>query len=214
MELEFGLLAFTSLFTMINPVGVVPVFISMTIGLSPREKRNTARKATLTALLLLLMFAITGQFIFQFFGISVDSLRVAGGIILFMIGYDLLHAKISRTRYDENSTDNVTYMKDIAITPLAIPIIGGPGAIATSIVLFQEAHTPSEQGMVFLAIVAVIITTYLILISGERIMRIIGDDGNKVLMRLMGLIVMVIAVEFFFGGLKPILRDILMIKGA
>lgn len=214
MALEFGLFAFTSLFTMINPIGVVPVFISMTVGASPQEKRATARKATFTALLLLLMFALTGQFIFQFFGISVDSLRVAGGVILFMIGFDLLHARISRTRYDENADDNITYMKDIAITPLAIPIIGGPGAIATSIVLFQDAQTSTEQGMVFLAIVAVIITTYLILISGERIMRVIGDDGNKVLMRLMGLIVMVIAVEFFFGGLKPILRDIFMIEGA
>jgi multiple antibiotic resistance protein len=208
--LEFALLSFTSLFTMVNPLGVVPIYVSMTGTLDPDQTRATARKAVITALLLLLSFAVTGQLIFSFFGISVNSLRIVGGVIFFIIGFDMLQARLSRTKHDTEAVSE--YVTDIAITPLAIPMICGPGAIATVIVLASDASSPPLLLILFLVVLAVMGLTYVMLRSGDRIIKVLGDSGNKVMLRLMGLIVMVIAVEFFFGGLEPILQDILMLE--
>lgn len=206
---DFFLLVVTSLFAMLNPLGLVPIYVSMTANLSVEQSRATAQKAVLIATAVLIAFAFTGQFIFAFFGISVNSLRVVGGVIFFIIGYDMLQARISRTRHDDEAVHE--YVTDIAITPLAIPMICGPGAIATVIVLSRDAHTPLNFAILIIVLLSLMLLTYVSLRSAEKIMRVLGENGNKVMMRLMGLIVMVIAVEFFFGGLKPILRDIFML---
>ncbi len=203
---EFGLLAFTSLFTMVNPLGVIPVYTTMTSQMSVEHARWVAVKATITALITLLLFAYLGRFIFDFFQISVNSLRVVGGIIFFMAGYDMLQARLIRTKSDEETTRD--FANDIAITPLAIPLICGPGAITAAIVMMNDAHTIPLKMTVSAAIILVLAITLILLLSARKVMRILGDSGNKVLMRIMGLIVMVIAVEFLFSGLKPILRDI------
>jgi multiple antibiotic resistance protein len=207
---EFALLAFASLFTMVNPIGVIPVYTAITANLSPQESRKVALKATLTAFLLLMLFALTGRFIFQFFGISANSLRVVGGVIFFIMGYELLQARLTRTQFDKETPQE--YASDIAITPLGIPVICGPGAIASVIILMDQAKSTLESGFVLGSIVVIIGMTHLLLLASKQVMKLIGENGNKVMMRLMGLIVMVIAVEFFFSGLKPILRDILMIQ--
>lgn len=204
--LEFGLLSFTSIFTMINPLGVMPVFTSLTTGMDTREAKQVALKAVLTALFTLVLFAVSGRFIFDFFQISVNSLRVVGGIIFFMAGFDMLQARLIRTK--ENSKPDPDYGNDIAITPLGIPMICGPGAITAAIVLMNDADIFAEKIILLIAILLVLIITLLFLIGARKIMKLLGDSGNKVLMRIMGLIVMVIAVEFLFSGLKPILRDI------
>lgn len=206
---DFLTLAFVSLFTMVNPLGVVPVFMAMTQRLKPHEARIIAGKSVLIASLLLLGFALTGQFVFQFFGISVNSLRVAGGVLFFFMGYEMLQARLSRTQATDESIRD--YMSDVALTPLAIPVICGPGAIATVIVLMGDAQNSAQQVGILGVIIAIMLITYVVLLSGERIMKFLGDSGSKVLLRLMGLIVMSIAVEFFFGGLKPIVRDMLML---
>ncbi len=208
--IEFGLLSFASIFTMINPLGVMPVFTSLTTGMDTREAKQVALKAVLTALFTLVLFAVSGKFIFDFFQISVNSLRVVGGIIFFMAGFDMLQARIIRTK--ENSKPDPDYGNDIAITPLGIPMICGPGAITAAIVLMNDADMFAEKIVLLIAILLVLIITLLFLVGARKIMRLLGDSGNKVLMRIMGLIVMVIAVEFLFSGLKPILRDIFNIS--
>jgi len=195
---------------MINPLGVMPVFTSLTTGMDTREARQVAVKAVLTALFTMILFAISGKFIFDFFHISVNSLRVVGGIIFFMAGFDMLQARLIRTK--ENSKPDPDYGNDIAITPLGIPMICGPGAITASIVLMNDADLIAEKFLLLVAILLVLIITLFFLIGSRKIMRLLGDSGNKVLMRIMGLIVMVIAVEFLFSGLKPILRDIFNIN--
>jgi multiple antibiotic resistance protein len=205
--LEFALLAFTSLFTMINPVGVLPVYTSLTAGMSDREAHRVAARASVTALLILFLFAFTGDFLFHFFQISVNSLKIVGGVIFFMVGYDMLQARLIRTR-DDRETE-LEYAHDIAITPLAIPIICGPGAL-TMVIIFMRDYPDHVHRAVFLAIVfSVVLITFLFLIGAKKIVGVLGDNGNKVLMRIMGLIVMVISVEFFFSGLKPFVVDIL-----
>lgn len=206
--LSFALLCFTSFITLMNPLGIMPVFMSMTSGLSEVERKNTAQKATLVAFLTLVAFAFSGQLLFQFFGISVDSFRMVGGIIFFMMGYDMLQARISKVKLTK-STARKEYVTDISITPLAIPMICGPGAITNSIVLMADSETAMHKAILIGSLFAVCMISFLVLWGSSKISKWIGEVGNKVMMRLMGLIVMVIAVEFFFSGLKPILIDIL-----
>ncbi|MFE8070180.1 MarC family protein [Marinobacteraceae bacterium S3BR75-40.1] len=206
--LEFGLLCFTTLFAMINPFGIAPVFQPMTHDMTRQRARQVAGMASLTALGLLVFFAVAGSFIFEVFGVSVSSLKIVGGVIFFMLGQELLQAKLSKMKVD--STQDVEALgKDIAITPLAIPIVCGPGAIANVIIFMHDAQGIQQVSALFAAIVAVIAINYLGLIGASRMLGLLGDSGNKVMMRIMGLIVMVIAVEFFISGLKPVVHDML-----
>lgn len=207
---EFALLSFVSMFTMVNPIGVVPVYTAMTAKLSPRESHRVARKAIFTGLVILLAFALTGQWIFRFFSISVNSLRVVGGVIFFFMGYEMLQARLTRIQFDDETTHE--YINDISITPLGIPIICGPGAITTSILLMNESQSAMQSGIVLGIIILIMLLTYALLIGAKQVTHLIGENGNKVMLRLMGLIVMVIAVEFFFSGLTPIIRGIFKIQ--
>ncbi len=206
--LSFGLLCFTSFLTLMNPLGTMPVFMSMTSSLSNAERRNTASKATVVAFFTLLAFAFSGQFLFKFLGISVDSFRVVGGIIFFMMGYDMLQARLVKVKMNKESTRKA-YVSDISITPLAIRMICGPGSITNAIVLMEDASSPSLKLILVSTILIVCLITFLVLWSANKVTKWLGETGNKIMMRLMGLIVMVIAVEFFFSGLKPILISII-----
>ena len=208
--LEFALLAFSSLFTTVDPLGVMPIYMTMLDELDEAEARQMARRAVLVATLTLVLFAFAGRLIFGFFGISVNGLRIVGGVIFFVIGYDMLQAHVSRTKHDEESTTE--YARDMAITPLGIPMIAGPGAITAVLVLMQDAANVVQQGVLMLTIAAVMGITLAMMFSGKRILAFLGDSGTKVLMRLMGLIIMVVAVEFFFAGVTPFVQEMLMLE--
>ncbi len=203
----YAILVFTSFFTLINPLGTMPVFLGMTTALTGKQRSQVARKAVIIAFFTLLMFAFSGQLMFSFFGISVNSFRVVGGIIFFIMGQDMLHARLGKMKFnDESEVDS--YASDISITPLAIPMIAGPGTITNSIVLMDDANS-LEKKLTLIVVMAVVLTlSYLIFVSATRISNFLGPTGNRVLMKLMGLIVMVIAVEFFFSGLTPILQGV------
>ena len=207
---QFALLAFTSIFTIVNPFSTMPVFLTMTSELTEKAQRATAKKAVIAAFITLLAFAFSGQFIFQFFGISTHAFRIVGGIIFFQMGFDMLQARLTRVKVSQEEVKS--YVTDISITPLAIPMICGPGAITNSIVMMQDARDFSYKIVLILSILIVMLITYFVLSASSKISKILGDTGNKVLLRLMGLIVMVIAVEFFISGLKPIIQDILMLS--
>jgi multiple antibiotic resistance protein len=208
--IEYILIAFTSLFTMMNPISIIPVYISLTDGLSSKEAKMVAYKAVLTAFITLILFALAGKFIFDIFAISVNSLRVVGGIIFFIAGYDMLQARIIRTK--SSKVEHPEDINDIAITPLGIPLICGPGAITVSIVLYNDAANVTQILVLFLVIVAILAIMLFSLLGGRKVMNFLGESGNKVLMRIMGLIVMVIAVEFMFSGLTPLVRKMLKIE--
>ena len=205
--LTVALLYFASFFSLINPLGSMPVFLTMTSNLNKKERSRTAIKAVLTAFITLMIFAFGGQMLFQFFGISVDSFRIVGGIIFFMMGYDMLNARLSSLK-NLNHDEVKDYVDDISITPLGIPMIAGPGAITNSIVLMQDSETLTMKLVLIAVIVFTMLLTLAIYIGGSTIVKFLGETGNKIMLKLMGLIVMVIAVEFFFAGLTPILRNI------
>lgn len=197
----------TSFFSLMNPLGVMPVFLSMTNELTSVERNRIALKAVFISFLILVAFAFLGQFLFDFFGISVPSFRIAGGIVLFILGYDMLQARLGKTKMDHNEA--LAVETDISVTPLAIPLISGPGAISNAIIMMEGSKTIELKILLIASIFIISLMTYLVLWGSGKITKILGETGNKVMMRLMGLIVMVIAVEFFFGGLKPFLQDIL-----
>ena len=205
--LPFALLCLTSFFTLTNPLSIMPIFLTMTDGFSDMERKAIVKRATIVSFITLVMFAVSGQLLFKFFGISTNGFRVVGGVIFFAIGWDMLQARITKVKLKEDEIK--TYAKDISITPLAIPMICGPGSITNAIVLMEEADTFWMQVVLIASIAIVYLLTFIILRAATRINKIIGETGNNVMMRLMGLILMVIAVECFVGGMRPILIDII-----
>ena len=205
--LPFALLCFTSFFTLTNPLGTMPVFLTMTNGMNDHERKAIVRRATIVSFITLMVFTFSGQFLFKFFGISSNGFRIAGGFIIFKIGFDMLQARYSNAKLKEEEVK--TYADDISITPLAIPMLCGPGAIANAIMLMDDASTLSLKGTLIGIIALVYFITFLILQASTRLVRILGETGNNVMMRLMGLILMVFAGECIVSGLKPILIDIL-----
>jgi multiple antibiotic resistance protein len=205
--IAFGILSFTSFFTLINPLGTMPIFMTMTADLDSQHRTRTARKATIVAFFTIILFAFLGQVLFSFFGISVHSFRIVGGVIFFMMGMDMLQARLGRVKLKE--TEIKSYVDDISITPLAIPMNCGPGAMTNSIVMMQDAATLEKKIALILGITLVLLLTFIILYSSSKIIKALGQTGINVMMRLMGLIVMVIAVEFFFSGLKPFVEQMI-----
>ncbi|PIQ08852.1 MAG: antibiotic resistance protein MarC [Ignavibacteriales bacterium CG18_big_fil_WC_8_21_14_2_50_31_20] len=204
--IEVVLLYITSLFTMINPLGVVPLFISLTDSFTPSESRGVAIKASVISFITLTLFALTGKILFDFFGISVDGLKVIGGILFFIMGYEMLRGRTVPKKMDNETNRN--FGKEVAITPIAIPMITGPGSITMVIILMQGADSIFKKAEIISAIFVVTFLTAIILISGRKLMSLLGPSGSNVLMRLMGLIVMLIAVEFFFSGITPYIYKI------
>lgn len=205
--LPFALLCFTSFFTLTNPLGTMPVFLTMTSGMDATERQAIVRRATIVSFITLMVFTFSGQFLFKFFGISTNGFRIAGGFIIFKIGFDMLQARYSNAKLKEEEVR--AYANDISITPLAIPMLCGPGAIANGIMLMEDASTLTQKGVLIGVIAFVYFITFLILRASTRLIKLLGETGNNVMMRLMGLILMVIAVECFVSGLRPILIDIL-----
>ena len=186
--IPFALLCFTSFFTLINPLGTMPVFLSMTTGMTESERKRI-------------------MFLFQVFGLSTNGFRIAGGIVIMKIGYDMLQAHYTHIKLNED--EKMHFADDISITPLAIPMLCGPGAIANGIVLMEDAETLLKKAILIFIIAFVFLITALILRTSTKLVHFMGETGNNVMMRLMGLILMVIAVECFVSGAKPILIDIL-----
>ena len=201
--LPFALLCLTSFFTLTNPLGTMPVFLTMTQGMTEKERRFIVTRATVTAFIIIMVFTFGGQFLFKFFGISTDGFRIAGGFIIFKIGFDMLQARYTPMKLRDEEIKQ--YADDISITPLGIPMLCGPGAIANAIVLMQDADTIELKGVLIGSIAVIYLLTYFILRASTRLVKVLGETGNNVMMRLMGLILMVIGVECFVSGVKPIL---------
>ena len=137
--IPYALLCFTSFFTLTNPLGTMPVFLTMTNGLSEDERKHIIKRATIVSFIILITFTLCGQFLFKFFGISTNGFRIAAGFIILKIGYDMLQARYSSAKLKDEEIKS--YVNDISITPLSIPMLCGPGAIANGIILMSDATT-------------------------------------------------------------------------
>jgi multiple antibiotic resistance protein len=205
----FALLCVSSLLAMINPISAAPMYLALTAGYAPAQRRRTLRSAVLTAFSVLLAFALLGGAIFQLFGITIDAFRIAGGIIFFGIGMDMLQAKRARGKTTEEEEQEGRTKTDVGVTPLGIPMITGPGAITTVMVLMTQANTRMHVAIVFGAVAVVLFISYLTLLASPRLVRVFGQTGLNVMTRIMGLLVAVIGVQFVIDGVRPVLTGIL-----
>jgi multiple antibiotic resistance protein len=201
---SFTLLSLSSILIIINPLGATLIYVSLTTGMDKPAKDIIARDSCRYALIILLVVAFAGTWILQVFGITLEAFRIAGGILLFGIGMEMVYAKTSRTKltatekYESRETD------DIAIMPIALPMIAGPGAITTTIVLMNEATTMTlfAIGIVFSSIVISIVITYYMMRNSEYIMKKIGQREYRAINRLMGMLLIAIAVQFVINGIR------------
>jgi multiple antibiotic resistance protein len=202
--LQFSIVAFSSVFFLVDPFAAIPPFLVMTAGATPSERRRMARRAAITCFIVLSVFALTGGLIFKLFGITLPALKIAGGILLFLIGIDMLQAKQSRTRQAEGETEEACEKEDVGIIPMGIPMLAGPGAISSVMVLMGQSPRWWEAVPVFLAIAATALCAYLILAGADRLRAILGETGIHILMRIMGLLLTAIAVQFAINGLRDL----------
>lgn len=198
-HLAYFFFAFASVFIIVNPVEATIVFISLTPEASAGERARISLRAASVAFFIAILFALTGDLVLRFFGTTIDALRVAGGILLFIMAIDMLKARPKR-KVTEAELADAGDREDVSIFPLATPLLTGPGAITTVIVLMGTAPGPAEKVAVFLAITATFAATYLILRSSEYVGQILGLTGILVMTRIMGLMLGAIAVNFVASG--------------
>ena len=201
-DLEFFILCFSSLFTLINPIGIVPIFVAMTEEYSKKERDIIAFKAIIFSFFILVLFGIIGEFIFSFYNITIHGFRIAGGILLLKISFDMIESKRSRTRTTPKEEKEAEEKDEIAYTPLGIPLIAGPGSIASMMILSSESTTSNNMISLFIALVIVLLATFLIFKVSKFLSKKFGKSGLRILQRLMGLILMVISIEFILKGIR------------
>ena len=205
INIAFFLAAFSSLFTIINPFSAATLFLSITRYDSKQKKRVMARKASFTAAIVLIVFALAGNYILNFFGITVDAFRIAGGIIIGSIGLNMINAKREILHTEKEKKEAVT-KEDVSIIPLAIPMLSGPGAMTTSLVLMRETNSFIDSATLIFAIIIVCLLSYFILSRADYIGRYLGETGKHVTERIMGLIVLVVGVQFVINGIGGLLQ--------
>ena len=205
MELSFLAYSFIALFIIVDPVANVPVFLAMLQGLDESAYRRAIRRASITAMLVLLAFTYAGAQFFSYLGIELYSFRIAGGVLLFIIAMEMLFGM--RTRTELTPEEEKLRADELSVTPLAVPLLTGPGAITTGIVLQSRARSLEEMFMLTLAVVLVFLATWAILLNARRVYSILGDTGTRVVTRLMGLLLASIAVQFMVDGLQEALRS-------
>ena len=187
--------AFTTIFIIVNPIEATLVFVTLTTNLNKQEKSHIYRRATLVALAIALLFSLGGNAILRLFGITVDSLQVAGGILLFLVAIDMLRGVRRQNKVTEAEMQDANQREDVSIFPLAIPLLTGPGAITTVVVLMGATENIPEKGMVLLAIVLTFLATFIILKFSEYIDQALGITGIMVMTRIMGLILGAVSVN-------------------
>lgn len=213
MNLSFFLFAFSSLIALVNPVGISPVFVTLTQRFPAKDIPGIALRSTFSALVILVTFAAIGDFIFSFFGITLHAFRIVGGILFFRSGLKMLESIPSRTRSTPKEQEEALHRQDLAITPIGIPLIAGPGAITSSMILASHAENIGSKLSLLAAMVAVLFVTYLVLRGADTMLSKIGTTGARVIQRIMGLLLMVIAVQFVIDGVTPVLQNILQGAG-
>jgi multiple antibiotic resistance protein len=205
-DATFAVMALSAVFFVVDPIVVVPLFLAITQTDPPEKKRRIALRASLAALVALTVFALAGGFIFRAFGITLGAFKVAGGLMLFLMSVDMMRARPSRTRTTVEEQAEGLAKDDVAIVPLAIPMLAGPGAIATVMVLMSRAAwQPVRTGAVFGAIGVTCLASWLLLRSAALAERVLSKTTIHVLERVMGLLLAAVAVEFVVGGLRDIL---------
>jgi len=203
---RFSVLALSSIFFLVDPFAAIPSFLAITESADPARRKRMARKGALTCFIVLTSFAIGGHLIFKLFGITLPAFEIAGGMILLLIGLDMLQAKRSPTQETHGDAEEATAKEDAGIVPLGIPMLAGPGAISSVMVLVGQS--PGlwrwEMGAILASIALTSLVSYLVLAAAGRVRRVMGETGIRVLVRVMGLLLVALAMQYFVNGLTDL----------
>jgi multiple antibiotic resistance protein len=205
----YALLCFGTLFPIVDPFAALPIFLALT-GNDHRSRPGTALRASLTCFLVLITFALAGSFIFSFFSITLPAFKVAGGILLFGVGLEMMRAKQSDTRATAAEQVEAEAKEDVGIIPMGLPLLAGPGSIASVMVLVGKAQTTGQRFGAYAAIFAVSLLCLVILRSADFFARILGRTGINVIGRIMGLILAASAMQFVFDGIHDAFPKLFM----
>lgn len=201
---RFSLLALSSIFFLVDPFATLPTFLAITDGYDPARRKRTARKGALTALIVLSTFAFAGEEIFRLFGITLPAFELAGGIVLLLIGLDMLQAKRSATQETPGDTQAASEKEDAGIVPLGVPMLAGPGAITSVMVLVGQAQSRWQMAAILISIAVTALISYLVLGHSTIVARVLGDTGIRILVRVMGLLLVALAAQYFVNGLADL----------
>jgi multiple antibiotic resistance protein len=201
---RFSLLAFSSVFFTVDPLASIPAFLSMGAHGSTGRNRAIARRAAWTCFLVLAVFASTGSVIFKLFGITLPAFKIAGGILLFQIALEMLHSQRSKTQEVAAEREEGESKEDFGVTPLGVPMLAGPGAISVVMVLMGQSRAWWQAIPVFVSILFTSIASFYILAAGGRLLSRLGETGIRIIMRLMGLVVAAMAVQFVLNGIADV----------
>jgi len=196
---QFTLLTLTSILFIVNPIAVIPTYLVITQKDTAQRRARTARRACIAAALILIAFAVAGRQIFSIFGITIDAFRVAGGLILWVVAMDMLHGE-RRTQEGQQEITEGSSKEDVALAPLAMPMLAGPGAISTIMVLSSQASGMAEKIAVFVAIVVTMAIAWVVLRVGDKVVLRMGETGIRVMTRIMGLLLAAIAMQLVISG--------------
>ncbi|MBI4677853.1 MAG: NAAT family transporter [Elusimicrobia bacterium] len=200
--IEYAVLTFGALFAMVDPIGAIPAFLAMTPHNTAAQRQRMALTATLVAGFVMAAFAALGNLIFKVFGITLPALQIAGGLILLLAALDMLRAKRSPLKETAEEKEEGVVKDDIAVTPLGIPMLSGPGAITTAMVLFHKAGTPGRGAMFFVCLAVIMALSYGILYASAAGARRLSPTFMNIMERLMGILLAALGVQFILTGLK------------
>ena len=200
---ELFLSAFVTFFVVIDPPGCAPIYAGLTKGASAAQARNMALRATMIASIILLIFALFGQELLSALHIELNSFRIAGGLMLFAIAFDMVFEKRTQRREERAGKVAATpEIEDVSVFPMAMPMLAGPGAIAAVMLLMNEANGLSESLEVLAALAAVLVITAASLVAAGPLIRLLGDKVEAVITRLLGVLLAALAAQYVIDGLK------------
>lgn len=208
--MELFIYVFAALFSVMNPLGTVPIFVGLTKDHSPAERSKTSLLTSINIFVILVISFFTGRYLLQFFGISIESLRIAGGLIIVTSGFSLLTGSFSKHKgMDKQRVKDDAFQREgVSLTPLAIPMLAGPGSISLLIGMFEEYQVYSQRIIAVLAILAVCLATFAVLRSSHFIVKYLGASGINAISRIIGFIVIAIGIEYISSSVITVLAKI------
>jgi multiple antibiotic resistance protein len=204
MSFEFAITVFAAIFAIVNPIGNIPVFVAITQDYTPEQKRRVIRKVCIVAVSVLLAFGIFGNYIFAIYGITIPAFKIAGGLLLFSIAFNMTRGQVGRTKMTGEEHEEALEKEEVGVVPLGIPLFAGPGAITTVMIYISFATTSNDVvfdlSSIFLSIIFTVAASYFLLRYAEPIFSRMGKSGAGAFTRIMGLLLSAIAIEFIITG--------------
>ena len=207
--MELFIYLFFALFSVLNPIGTIPIFVGLTQDYSPKDRARVSLKTSINVCIILLISFFVGQYVLEFFGITITALRIAGGIIIASSGFSLLNGQFNKNKgINKRVEEEIQNRNDIALTPLAMPMLAGPGSISLLIAYYQEHQAPDEIIISSIAIVVVAASIYFVLRSAHYLAKFLGSSGIVAISRIIGFLTIAIGIQYIISAILSIIRGI------